>query len=180
MSTGPAELESDPDAWDAFLRASATPSHLQSSGWAETKRPNGWRPFRVAVDVGGRIVGTERIDHRRQIGGAGAPVGVGIGPGEGREQPLNVVGDPRLVSARRLSARDEAGGECVDHPQFGFAQESLRWGKVERPCPTRTPREVNSASGYCGCAKYACVRGQYTSVMRSAFAARNSCSSVCK
>lgn len=47
------DLETDEAAWDAFLAASAVPSHLQSSGWAATKRSNGWTAFRVAAEAAG-------------------------------------------------------------------------------------------------------------------------------
>lgn len=63
------DLESDEAAWDAFLAASAVPSHLQSSGWAATKRSNGWTAFRVAAEVVGpdgrdRLVGGQVLVQR--------------------------------------------------------------------------------------------------------------------
>lgn len=63
------DLETDEAAWDTFLAASAAPSHLQSSGWAATKRSNGWIAFRVAADAaapggGTRLVGGQVLVQR--------------------------------------------------------------------------------------------------------------------
>jgi lipid II:glycine glycyltransferase (peptidoglycan interpeptide bridge formation enzyme) len=63
------DLETDEAAWEAFLAASGSPSHLQSSGWAATKRGNGWTAFRVAAaaaapDGGTRLVGGQVLIQR--------------------------------------------------------------------------------------------------------------------
>jgi lipid II:glycine glycyltransferase (peptidoglycan interpeptide bridge formation enzyme) len=54
-------LESDAAAWDAFVAASSTPSHLQTSGWADVKRGNGWRAVRLAVGEGAALVGAQLL-----------------------------------------------------------------------------------------------------------------------
>jgi lipid II:glycine glycyltransferase (peptidoglycan interpeptide bridge formation enzyme) len=68
-----ASLERDTAAWDAFVAASATPSHLQSSGWAEVKRPNGWTALRVATAATGRLIGGQVLVRRPR----GIPWGLG-------------------------------------------------------------------------------------------------------
>jgi peptidoglycan pentaglycine glycine transferase (the first glycine) len=42
-------LRADPAAWDAFVEAAADGAYTQLTAWAEVKRPNGWRPERLAV-----------------------------------------------------------------------------------------------------------------------------------
>jgi lipid II:glycine glycyltransferase (peptidoglycan interpeptide bridge formation enzyme) len=65
-------LERDRAAWDAFVAASPTPSHLQSSAWAQVKRPNGWRPLRLATTVarpgGGTTIVAAQILVQRPLG----------------------------------------------------------------------------------------------------------------
>jgi lipid II:glycine glycyltransferase (peptidoglycan interpeptide bridge formation enzyme) len=54
-------LESDAAAWDAFVADSSTPSHLQTSGWADVKRGNGWRAVRLAAGAGASLVGAQLL-----------------------------------------------------------------------------------------------------------------------
>jgi len=66
-------LERDESAWEAFLAASAVPSHLQSAAWAAVKRANGWTSFRVAADVAGAAIGGQVLVQRPR----GVPWGMG-------------------------------------------------------------------------------------------------------
>lgn len=69
-----ARLAGDDAAWDAFLAASARPSHLQAPAWAAAKRPNGWTSFRVAATAAdGRVVGAQVLVLRPRL----SPWGVG-------------------------------------------------------------------------------------------------------
>ncbi|MFO1540529.1 MAG: lipid II:glycine glycyltransferase FemX [Chloroflexota bacterium] len=70
----PAHLESDDAAWDVFVAGSAGASHLQSSPWAASKRPNGWSAFRVAAAApDGRVIGAQVLVVRPRL----SPWGVG-------------------------------------------------------------------------------------------------------
>lgn len=71
-----ARLEQDDAAWDAFVAASPQASYLQMTAWAEIKRPNGWRPLRVATLVGGEPVGAQMLVRRAP----GLPWGFGYVP----------------------------------------------------------------------------------------------------
>jgi peptidoglycan pentaglycine glycine transferase (the first glycine) len=57
--------ESEKPAWNEFVAASQTGDLLQSYEWGELKRHGGWRPIRLAVEEGGRIVGAISILKRR-------------------------------------------------------------------------------------------------------------------
>src|SRR5271157_2877037 len=50
------EQKDDP-AWDEFLRSTSLGQFQQSSLWARAKRLQGWKPIRVKVVLGNRIVG---------------------------------------------------------------------------------------------------------------------------
>jgi len=70
------ELERDPAAWDAFVAASASPSHLQVTAWAAIKAPNGWDALRVAVDGPRGPVGAQVLVQRPRP----SPWGMGYVP----------------------------------------------------------------------------------------------------
>ena len=43
------------------MAGSSTPSHLQTSGWADVKRANGWRAVRLAAGEGAGLVGAQLL-----------------------------------------------------------------------------------------------------------------------
>lgn len=102
------DLETDEAAWDAFLAASAVPSHLQSSGWAATKRSNGWTAFRAAAeavgtDGGRRLVGGQVLVQRPR------PVPWGMGYlGRG---PVTTDGTLDRAAITAITARLRATGK---------------------------------------------------------------------
>lgn len=57
-------LRRDDPSWDAFVAASATPTHLQLTAWARAKAPNGWRALRVVVDGGSGPIGAQVLLRR--------------------------------------------------------------------------------------------------------------------
>ena len=85
-----ARLERDDEAWDEFLAASPQASHLQSTAWAEIKRANGWRAFRVAARAGGGSVGAQVLVRRAP----GLPWGLGYAP----RGPVGAVDRESLAS----------------------------------------------------------------------------------
>ncbi|MEX2546316.1 MAG: peptidoglycan bridge formation glycyltransferase FemA/FemB family protein, partial [Chloroflexota bacterium] len=60
----PAVLETDPVAWDAFVARGPGTTHLQTTGWANVKRANGWQARRVALNVSGAILGSQMLIRR--------------------------------------------------------------------------------------------------------------------
>ncbi|HEY5488048.1 MAG TPA: peptidoglycan bridge formation glycyltransferase FemA/FemB family protein [Candidatus Limnocylindrales bacterium] len=46
IGTSVVDLAPDPAAWDAFVARCDPGSYLQTTAWAEVKRPNGWTPLR--------------------------------------------------------------------------------------------------------------------------------------
>ncbi len=70
------ELLDDTAAWDAFVAASDTPTHLQVSAWARVKAANGWRSFRVVADGGSGPIGGQVLVRRLGPG----PFGLGYLP----------------------------------------------------------------------------------------------------
>jgi lipid II:glycine glycyltransferase (peptidoglycan interpeptide bridge formation enzyme) len=54
-----ARLRADDATWDAFVAGSASPFHLQQTGWAATKRANGWTAVRVVADAGSGPIGAQ-------------------------------------------------------------------------------------------------------------------------
>jgi lipid II:glycine glycyltransferase (peptidoglycan interpeptide bridge formation enzyme) len=71
-----ARLEQDDAAWDAFVAASPQASYLQSTPWAEIKRANGWRAFRLALATKGGPLGAQILVRRAP----GLPWGFGYVP----------------------------------------------------------------------------------------------------
>ena len=74
--TGRRRAGADAVTWDAFVAASAQPSHLQASAWAAIKRRNGWTPLRVAADGPAGPVGGQLLVTRPR----GVPWGMGYLP----------------------------------------------------------------------------------------------------
>lgn len=61
--------EITPREWDAFVETHPDSHILQTSGWGSLKGDFGWRPRRVALRAGGRIVAGAQILFRRLPGG---------------------------------------------------------------------------------------------------------------
>jgi lipid II:glycine glycyltransferase (peptidoglycan interpeptide bridge formation enzyme) len=124
------ELETDEAAWDAFLGASAGPSHLQSSGWAATKRSNGWTAFRVAADApatggGTRLVGGQVLVQRPR------PVPWGMGYlGRGpvtADATLDRAAIAAITERLRVAGRQHRLGYVRMEPEIEIGD-----GRVER------------------------------------------------
>lgn len=64
MAHALAQLLSDDAAWNAFVAASETPSHLQLTAWARVKASNGWRARRVVADGGSGPIGAQVLIRR--------------------------------------------------------------------------------------------------------------------
>src|SRR5687768_6648217 len=94
-------LERSDEAWDAFVAASAQPTYLQTTAWADIKRVNGWRPVRVAARAGDQILGAQMLV-RRAAGRLGWALGyVGRGPLSG-----SVTGNSGAIQARGPATLD--------------------------------------------------------------------------
>jgi lipid II:glycine glycyltransferase (peptidoglycan interpeptide bridge formation enzyme) len=71
-----ARLEQDDAAWNAYVAASSQASYLQSTAWAEIKRANGWRSFRLALRTPGGLLGAQLLTRKAP----GLPWGFGYMP----------------------------------------------------------------------------------------------------
>lgn len=95
-------LETDGAAWDAFVAASPQATWLQTTAWANVKRPNGWSALRAAVDFedGGesRPVGAQLLVRRMR----GLPWGLGYVP----RGPVGMPAEP-AAAARSLAVFTE-------------------------------------------------------------------------
>ena len=60
----PTVLEIDDAAWDAFVARGPGTTHLQTTGWANVKRANGWLARRVALTVDGVTLGSQILIRR--------------------------------------------------------------------------------------------------------------------
>jgi lipid II:glycine glycyltransferase (peptidoglycan interpeptide bridge formation enzyme) len=59
-------FDSEKTLWNQFVASSPTGDLLQSFEWGELKhRSGGWRPIRIAVEDGGRIVGAASVLMRK-------------------------------------------------------------------------------------------------------------------
>lgn len=95
-------LATEDASWDAFVAASAQPSHLQTSAWPTIKRPNGWSSLRVIADGPAGPVGAQVLVARRR----GLPWGMGYVPrGPVSAAPLDPPTLRALTSALRAAAR---------------------------------------------------------------------------
>lgn len=97
-----ARLEQDGAAWDAFVAASAQPTHLQTTAWAQIKRANGWRAVRVASQADDGMVGAQILVRRAP----GLPWGLGYVPrgpvgGELNVDTLATITDRLREAAKR-------------------------------------------------------------------------------
>ena len=82
-------LADDPE-WDAFLAERPDARHVQTSWWAQTKAPLGWRAARVLIRRDGRIAAGAQV-LARPIRGLGAVAHVVRGP-------VAVSDDPALTT----------------------------------------------------------------------------------
>jgi peptidoglycan pentaglycine glycine transferase (the first glycine) len=92
-------LETDDDAWDAFVASTPQATWLQTTPWARVKRPNGWSALRAAIDLGDaadpRPVGAQILVRRVR----GLPWGLGYIP----RGPVGLPADP-VAAGRALAA----------------------------------------------------------------------------
>jgi peptidoglycan pentaglycine glycine transferase (the first glycine) len=58
----------DPTEWDRFLQSVPGSHHLQTSLWAELKRPSGWKSIRLALRQDAVVVGGLQILYREIYG----------------------------------------------------------------------------------------------------------------
>lgn len=96
-------LRSDDAAWDAFVAGSAAPSFLQTTAWADVKRPNGWQAARVVAGSAEGPVGAQLLVRRLPV--------PGLRPGFGyaARGPVTALPlDAALLSAFTAAIRDEA------------------------------------------------------------------------
>src|SRR5262245_949388 len=103
------DLRSDDAAWDAFVAASAAPSFLQATPWADVKRPNGWRAARVVASSEEGAVGAQLLVRRLPV--------PGLHPGFGyaaRGPLASIPLDAKLLSAFTAAVRDQAGPAGAD------------------------------------------------------------------
>lgn len=121
-----ARLERDGAAWDAFVAASAQPSHLQTTAWAEIKRANGWRAARIATTSAGGVVGAQILVRRAP----GLPWGLGYIP-RGPVGLLDAAGLAAFTERVRRSAKRRRLAWVTIEPELGpeaaFTLRELGW-----------------------------------------------------
>ena len=110
-------------AWDAFVAAHPDGHLLQSWAWGELKGRFGWRPLRLAVSEGGRLVATAQVLLRRLPYRCLAYVPRGPVFDRGSEE----VGRLLLQSLRRLARRSGAIALKVEPPWLDSPEAAAWW-----------------------------------------------------
>jgi lipid II:glycine glycyltransferase (peptidoglycan interpeptide bridge formation enzyme) len=115
------------EAWDGFLAETPGGHHLQTSLWARTKAPLGWRVARAVVRRGDRIVAGAQLLHR--------PISILGSVGYVSRGPLLAFDEPALREAMLRSLRDLARVHRIQYlmvqPPLGgesFVDELVRRG----------------------------------------------------
>jgi lipid II:glycine glycyltransferase (peptidoglycan interpeptide bridge formation enzyme) len=138
-------LETDDAAWDAFVAGSATPTHLQTTAWAEVKRSNGWRSVRVAVGEGDYPIGAQMLVQRPR----GSPWALGYIPrgpvGAGAEEGVQAAVWVALLTERlRVEARQARIATIRLEPEVeaehGLEDALIRagWRRIDHVQPETT------------------------------------------
>lgn len=134
-------LATDDEAWDAFVAASAQPSHLQTTAWATIKRPNAWSSLRVIADGPTGPVGAQVLVARRR----GVPWGMGYLPrGPVSSAPLDPPTLRAFTGRLRVAARAARLGyvrmepEAEDSTVIREALGNLGWLPADHVQPDRT------------------------------------------
>ncbi|OGN87309.1 MAG: hypothetical protein A2X23_05555 [Chloroflexi bacterium GWC2_73_18] len=105
----PGLLARDDAAWDAFVAAAPGGSYLQTTAWAEVKRPNGWTALRIATaGPAGAVVGAQVLVRRVR----GLPWAFGYAP---RGPVVSGDLDRVALSAFTGALRERARGARVGH-----------------------------------------------------------------
>lgn len=102
-----AALRRDDRAWDAFVEASISPSHLQLTGWARVKAATGWRAVRIVADGGTGPVGAQLLVRRIGPG----PFSMGYAP----RGPVAAGLDPVSLGVFTAELRRVARRERLTH-----------------------------------------------------------------
>lgn len=105
--TDAARLASDDAAWDAWVAATPPSFHLQQTGWARAKAPNGWRPVRVVADGGSGPIGAQVLVRRLGPG----PFSLGYAP----RGPVATTWDAASVAAFTDALRRTARAHRLTH-----------------------------------------------------------------
>ena len=133
-----ARLRTDDAAWDAFVAASPLATHLQTTPWAQVKRPNGWTASRVAVDTpDGAVAAQVLVLHARPL-----PWAFGYAP-RGPLSPAPLT--PSSVAAFTAAVRRGAGRRRISHVRIdpeadaGSALEEWLADAGWRPAPEIQP-----------------------------------------
>jgi len=136
-----ADLELDPNAWDAFVAASAQPTHLQASAWAAIKRGNGWSAMRVAADAASGPVGGQLLVTRPR----GLPWGMGYLPrGPVSASPIDARSLDAFTGRVRAAARGARLGwvrmepDAQDSDVLRAALTALGWVPAPHVQPERS------------------------------------------
>jgi len=119
-----------PAAWDEFVEASPHGHLLQSWAWGEFKGRFGWRPLRLAVSEGGRLVGVgqalvRRLPYRNLAYVPRGPVFDPEGP----------AGDVLLQALHEAARRSGAMALKVE-PPWPDGPDAGGWWRARRFVPT--------------------------------------------
>ncbi len=140
MTVTAKELVRDDAAWEAFVAASATPTHLQTTAWAAIKRPNGWGAFRVAVPAGKEVLGAQVLVQRARP----LPYGIGYIPrGPVGADLLEAL--PAFTERLRTGARARRLGYVRIEPEAELSPELRALLRQEgwRPAPHVQPESTH-------------------------------------
>ena len=134
MSTLQVSIDDSPrnEEWDRFVAATPGGDHLQSSGWGEVKRAQGWEPVRVLVGEDEHVAGVQMLTKRIPLLGRLAYVPRGpVISGRSDQLALFVVNELTRVASRlrvrHLLIQPPRGGDWIAGilPACGFARSRV-------------------------------------------------------
>ncbi len=109
------DLAPDPAVWDAFVARSDPGSYLQTTAWAEVKRPNGWTPLRFTGTTLPGHASHPASAHLSAAHLSSGSVSPGAAPDEARPEP-----DGLALDVQDLALVDHLEEErSVPETEFG-------------------------------------------------------------
>ena len=106
----------DDAAWDAFVDGAASPSFMQTTPWAGTKRPNGWGSSRIVAGTAAGPIGAQVLVRRSRL----LPFAFGYAP---RGPVGSAALDDEAIRAFTAEARSAGRSLGLAHLRIDPAQE---------------------------------------------------------
>ncbi len=143
----PRRLESDDAAWNAYAAGSPGAGFLQTTAWAQVKRPNGWSATRIvgALPDGGPTVGAQVLLRRAP----GLPWTLGYAPRGPLSERLDRDALAAFATAVRARAKElrlsylRVEPELLFDPALAEALTGAGWRRVPRSLQPSTTRLID-------------------------------------